>query len=382
MLDSLKNYAAATLGTYDPDLTKEPLEAFEHGDYNTPELEEYNLETTDLEPYLDRIEEREALQVTGDDVHGVFDGDQPTLLNEAAAIAASLEQYSDQIPDHEQLGVELYDHIVNETGLAEQLLEESEDDGTVHPSTVTSIYRNNVVPDLDGGDGDTYIFTYEEGSGWTIADGGEQGVELLRKRRSAIGKKSPREHPDNMWRLRHVALEDGKTTTTWKEDPTRTTAAVHEAAQDVMQEVRATYPSAELTLFGSVEQGTMHQGSDLEHAVHIHVDDVDEMVEHEIETAQDVSDHYMDVYSTVNQFRREVEQAIIEAADERGHDVRRGYGYVAVRDDEIEYPLNREERFQQDERVLVTDEVGHIEFNTYQQEQGLRETHPGGVHIA
>jgi predicted nucleotidyltransferase len=365
MLGSLTDrfYDAVSPSTVDP--IEDPKAVLDSDSYDTPDLEEYGFDADDIERYTDEIETDEALAVTGE---GVTGEKRPTAINEAVAVRASLANYSDRLEDIEGLGEELYQAVIDDRGVGEALLEASDEDDQVHPAEVSDIYAD-VRSDS---------FTFVHDDGWEQA--GETtgtGIEIVRKRRSAMGKKSPREYPDRMYRLREVELEDGEPVASWREAPTPTTTAVHEAAGKVMDRVRQEYPSAELTMFGSVEEGQMAPGSDIEHGLHLDVEDVDAMVAADIEDTHDVHEHYTDVHTATNELRKEIERQVIAAADEQGADVRRGYGYVSVRDDDLEYSLNREGPIRgEDRRVLVTDAIERIEYNDRKAELGVVEGHP------
>jgi len=359
-------------GVRRPDLSERPEFMDRVEGLDTVHLDDVDVDRSQLSRYLGAVEEEEALSVAG---HSRYLDDDPRLFNEAIAVHESLNTYEELgvIDDAEGLSEQIFSEVVNDRGLAQglvdsELVESNESYESVRFDQIPGIYMDNIVSDIEGGDGTPFRFTYEEGE-WRPVEGGVEGVEVIRKSDNlSIGGKTPTSHPGEMYRLRNVEFVDGEPVSTWREDPTEYTSEVRESAESVIGQYSEEFPGVELSLFGSPENGTMKPGSDIEHGLHVPLEHVGG-----VDSIEEVEDSYSEVKRGLDDFRKEI---VGEVVDEASVDISQdAYGYVSIRGEGQDYALGRNEYDHEDSRLIVDGEgMQFVNYDEHLEQQGLEET--------
>lgn len=360
-------------GAREPDMVDSPEQTDRIEGLDTVELDSVSVDRSQLERYLDTVEQSDALGVAGHSRH--FE-DDPRLFNEAVAVHESLSAYEELgvIEDAQQLSKNVFSQIVNDRGLAQGLtdleaVEENDSYSTVDRRAIPSLYMNEIIPEMEGGEAEPFRFTYD-GDGWRpVQRDVDQGIEVIRKPDNpGAGGKTPVSTPGGMYRLRTgVEFVDGEPRSTWREDPTKYTEDVRGAAREVMEEVSEQHPGVELSLFGSPENGTMKPGSDIEHALHVPIEYVDGP-----DSIEDLEENDYDVRREVDSFRSEI---IGKIAEESSVDLSGdAYSYVSIRGQDVDYAMGRNNHGgDQDRRMIIGEEADFVDYDQHLEQKGLEE---------
>ncbi|MFB6175457.1 MAG: hypothetical protein ABEJ87_05835 [Candidatus Nanohalobium sp.] len=323
---------------------------------------------------VDNVHDR-GLDTTGEDkLH-------PFLVSEAAAIDESLrvqEPRRDYLSqgDVADLGMQVFQDVVEEVEASLEGYEVSEDSD--FSSELDLRDRSSVMSAIAPDETASFRYVKEDGS-WRLVDelessGPVRGVELYRKRTSHMGDKVSHENPGKMWRIRETDLvrEDGDWTveSSWAEDPTPETESVRETISDVVESYSEEIPSLEYTLFASGYEGRMTAGSDIEHSLHIDVEDLG--LEDNRQVYEDAA-----VRDRVRHLRKQITSDIVDSIDEE-LDISMGYGYSATRDQGTEYGFSRKSHNGQDSRIVFDGEgYEHLEeYDEFLEGKGLTRMHP------
>ena len=306
---------------------------------------------------------------------------KPSILNEAIALNESLHNQAEEVENPTELGQEIFQEVM-EKGAREdlnQLLEEDEKGlHRLEERGHKKITDQYAVPESEGGSAEPFRYTFQNGT-WTPVEELDKdhtkGVEVIRKSNWERGGKRPSKNPEKMWRLRETEFEkqNGEwTAPLWREDPTYETQITHDAAETVVNSYREQYPSLELTLFGSCSEGTMTNSSDLEHSLHIDAEDIG------LEDNRETHAVYHEAWDAAERIRDDLLEDIIQETERNNVEgLEPGYGYIAIRDDQTEYELNRRQRVPHDDfRFVAGEEADTAEFNQHRENIGLKPVRP------
>lgn len=324
---------------------------------------------------VDNVHDR-GLDTTGEDKLHPFLVSEATAIDESLRVQEPRRDYLSQ-GDVADLGIQVFQDVVDEV---EASLDEFDSEGDSDFSSELDLRdRSSVMSAIAPDETASFRYVCEDGS-WKLVDevegsGPVRGVELYRKRTSHMGEKVSHENPGKMWRIREADLvrkegDEWRAESSWAENPTPETEAVRDTISEVVESYSEKIPSLEYTLFASGYEGRMTAGSDIEHSVHIDVEDLG--LEDNRQVYEDGS-----VRDRVRQLRKQITSDIVESIDE-DLDVSMGYGYSATRDDGTEYGFTRKSHNGQDSRIVFDGEgPEHVEeYDEFLEEKGLTRMHP------